>query len=116
MPTNIASDKVAQGSDTFNLGLTFVIPGYTDALYHDTAVPDTWEVILINPEGVRTVKTAGITFPDPAVARIFFPIATGDLDKAGTYYYQVTKTTAGARVKSEVGSFTVETSVPSLAF
>lgn len=116
MPTNIASDKVAQGSHTFNLGLPFVISGYSDAVYHDTGVPDTWEVILINPEGVRLVKTSGILFPNPALPIIFFPITTGDLDKAGTYYYQVTKTTAGARIKSEVATFTVETSVPSLTF
>jgi hypothetical protein len=113
---NIASDKVPQGSHTFNLGLTFVIQGYTDALYHDSGVPDTWAVRLVNPEGEVLVKTSGITFPDPDTPRIFFPIATGDLDKAGTYYYQVIKTTAGANIKSDVGTFTVETSVPSLAF
>lgn len=116
MPTNIASTTVSQGSHTFNLGLPFVIPGYVGALYHDAAIPDTWEVIVINPEGIRLVKTSSISFPVPEKAEIFFPIAAGDLDKAGTYYYQVTKTTAGARVKSEVGNFTVETSVPSLTY
>ncbi len=113
---NIASTNVAQGSHTFNLGLPFVIPGYIDALYHNSTIPDTWEVILINPEGTRTVKTTGILFPDGAVPVIFFPVVTGNLDKAGTYYYQITKTTAGAKIKSEVSSFTVEASVPSLTF
>lgn len=116
MVTSIASNIVTQGSHTFNLGLAFVIPGYTGAVYHDVAIPDTWEVRLVNPEGILLVKTSSITFPDPAVARIFFPIASGDLDKAGTYTYQVTKTTAGAKIKSEVGTFIVEESAPSIAY
>jgi hypothetical protein len=116
MATNLTTDTVHQGSHTFNLGLTFVIPGWTAEVYHDSGIPDTWEVRIVNPEGIMTIKTTGISFPDPAVARIFFPITAGDLDKAGTYTYQVTKTTTGARVKSEVGTFKVEESVPSLVF
>lgn len=114
MATNLLTSKVPQGSHTFNLGLTFVIPGYASPLYHDVGIPDTWEIRLVNPEGILLVKTSGITFPDPAVPVAFFPIASGDLDKAGVYYFQVTKTTAGANVKSEVSFFTVEESVPSL--
>jgi hypothetical protein len=113
---NIATSIIPQGSHTFNLGLTFVIPGYADVLYHDSGVPDTWEVRVVTPEGVLLVKTSGITFPTPEAPQIFFPITTGDLDRAGTYYYQVTKTTGGAKIKSEVSMFTVEESVPSLAF
>lgn len=112
---NIISNTIPQGSHTFNLGLPFVITGYVGALYHDVAVPDTWEVRFVNPEGILSVKTSGISFPDPASPLILFPIISGDLDKVGTYYYQVTKTTAGAKIKSEVAEFKVEESVPSLA-
>ena len=114
--TNIASHQIPQGSHTFNLGLTFSIPGYVGALYHDSGVPDTWEVILVNPEGVKTVVTSGITFTDPDSPVIFFPIASGILDKAGTYNFQVVKTTTGSRVKSLVSQFEVEESEPSLSY
>jgi hypothetical protein len=112
---NIISSKIRQGSHTFNLGLPFVITGYVGALYHDVAIPDTWEVRIVTPEGVLLTKTSGISFPDPAAAVILFPIVSGDLDKEGIYTYQVTKTTAGAKIKSEVETFEVEESVPSLA-
>jgi hypothetical protein len=113
---NIASNTIYQGSHTFNLGLPFVIQGYSEAEYHNPATPDTWEVRIVTPEGVMLVKTSGITFPVPTSPVIFFPIVSGDLDKAGDYTYQVTKTTAGAKIKSEVATFVVEESVPSLAF
>lgn len=116
MVTSIASNTITQGSHTFNLGLAFVIPGYIGAVYHDSLIPDTWEVRLVNPEGILLVKTSGITFADPAVPIIFFPIVSGDLDKAGTYTYQIIKTTAGAKIKSEVATFKVEESAPSIAF
>lgn len=114
MAINVASDTVPQGSFGFNLGLTFQIPGFVGTNYHD--VSDTWEVRIVNPEGILLVKTSGITFPDPTLPQIFIPITTGDLDKAGVYTFQVAKTTAGSRMKSEVGVFTVEESAPSITY
>lgn len=112
--TNINSTVIAQGSHTFNLGLPFVILGYADALYNNPG--DTWEVRIVTPEGSMLVKTSSLTFANDAVPTIFVPIVSGDLDKEGTYTYQVTKTTAGAKVKSEVDTFKVEESAPSLTF
>lgn len=105
-----------QGSYAFNLGLAFSIPGYTTSLYHDVAIPDTWEVRIVNPNGVELVKTSSLTFPDPTVPKIFVPILSGELDKDGKYYFQVTKTTSGAKIKSLVGNFTVEGSIASLSY
>jgi hypothetical protein len=111
---DIISDKVPQGSYAFNLGVGFIIRGYNDALYHDSGVPDTWEVKIVNPEGTVLTKTSGLVFPNPAVPLILFPVVSGDFDREGNYSYQVTKTTGGLRLKSEVGIFTVEASAPPL--
>lgn len=111
---NIVATTIPQGSYNFNFGVPFVIPGYSDSIYHDSGIPDTWEVRIVSPEGNVLVKNTSISFPNPNAAMIFFPIISGDLDKAGRYSYQVMKTTSGVMLKSDVGTFNVEASAPPL--
>lgn len=116
MATNLATNTIPQGSFTFNLGLAFELPGFVGSVVHDVAIPDTWEARIVNPEGVLTVKTTGITFVTPTLAVAYVPIVSGDLDKAGIHSYQIVKTTAGARVKSKTAQFTVLPSEPSVTY
>lgn len=109
MPIYVATKKIPQGSHTFNLGLEFSIPGFVGSEYHESG--DTWAVRITNPEGVTTAITS-ITFLDATEPIAYFNVTANLLDKEGTYYYQVIKTTSGANLKSTVSSFEVEGSVP----
>ena len=116
MATNLATKVISQGSYNFNLGLEFELSGFIGTVIHDVAIPDTWEARIVNPEGIMLVVTTGITFLVPEKPIAYIPITSGILDKAGTYTYQIIKTTTSSRVKSKTHQFIVEPSEPSLTY
>jgi hypothetical protein len=108
---------ISAGSSVMQFGYGFkLLLEFTDPRA-DTSTPinevgDTWLVLIVKPNGTVITKTTSLEFPDDAIPAIAVPIDALDLDVRGTYYFQVAKTTAGAQVLTEIGSFEVAASLP----
>jgi hypothetical protein len=107
----------AESIQQFSFGYKLLIP-FTDLRHNSAVAPvnsvgETFEVVVIKPDGSSLTKTASLEFPDDAVAEIAFPVEALNFDIGGTYYYQVIRTTGGAEVRSPVGNFEVIESLPS---
>lgn len=106
MSTYLTTTEIRQGSSNFKLCLDFRINGYGD-----TYLGQTWKVKIVRPDGTLLLKTSGLEVLTDT-ARICIPIDDFDLIQAGKYTFQVTLLTGGANVNSEVGFFTIESSLP----
>jgi len=72
---------------------------------------DTWEIRIVKPDGSQ-ILVNDYEFPDNSKAEIACLIEPLNLDRKGTYYYQVSKTTGSAVLKTPVRSFEVNASLP----
>jgi hypothetical protein len=109
----VRASEVQQFSSGFKLLVTFSDDrADKSAPVHNAAIPDTWMVRVVKPDGTGYEKTADLEFPDAAVAEIAFPVDPLDLDLAGEYTYQVIRTTASANAMSAVATFSVIPSLP----
>lgn len=89
-----------QGSYGFNLTVT---AGFS--LVGSTAV----RLRIKKPGGTidRTLSAGDFTVTDAEAGEIAYVIRSGDLDKAGSYSYEVRDETAGRLLISETGTFDV---------
>jgi hypothetical protein len=113
MDTLSISGEVKQFGYGFNLLLPFTdLRSDKTNPINDSVTPDTWEVVIVKPNGDALDKTTSLTFPDNTKPEIAVPIDALDLDQRGTYWYQVTKTTGTIKERFNVGSFIVSASLP----
>jgi hypothetical protein len=112
MSTTVLNTKqLQQGTCNVDLQLAFVFPGWASSVPYYVS-PDTFAVAIFKPSGDQLYKTT-FSYPDPTLPVIQITLDAGDLDQAGTYYYQVTKTGGSSvNVRSTVDSFTVSRSLP----
>jgi hypothetical protein len=106
----LQTTTVAQGSHSFLLILPFTIEGYD--VTEDIGTP-IWKAILINPDGIETTKDVILSSGFVANPFVGYLVSEGELDRAGIYTYQVILMDGTHGVKSEIGNFIVEESLPS---